>query len=62
MIPAPMLEKSVLLSLISSGGSLAISVEQPITAFLLVVASFLVLSPVLKWMRRKKEAAGANGL
>lgn len=61
MILGPMLEKSMQQSLISSGGSLAIFIEQPISAFLLAVAVFLVLSPALKWLRRKKEAAGANG-
>jgi putative tricarboxylic transport membrane protein len=56
MILCPMLEKAMQLSLISSGGSLDIFFEKPISAFLLAVAAFLVLSPVLKWTRRKKEA------
>jgi TctA family transporter len=33
---------------------LAIFIEQPISAALLLVAGLLVLSPALKWLRRTK--------
>jgi putative tricarboxylic transport membrane protein len=61
MILGPMLEKAMQLSLISSGGSIDIFIEKPISAALLAVAALLVLSPAFKWLRGKKEAAGARG-
>jgi putative tricarboxylic transport membrane protein len=60
MILGPMLEKAMQQSLISSGGSMAIFVEQPISATLLAVAALLILSPALKWLRRKKTTAAGG--
>ncbi len=54
MILGPMLEKAMQLSLISSGGSLAIFIEEPISAALLAVAALLVLSTAFRWLRRRK--------
>ena len=55
MILCPMLEKAMQLSLISSGGSLDIFVNKPISAALLAVAAFLVLTPALKMLLRKAK-------
>jgi putative tricarboxylic transport membrane protein len=54
MILGPMLEKSLQQSLISSGGDLRIFIEQPISAGLLAVAAFLILSPVLRRLFQKR--------
>jgi putative tricarboxylic transport membrane protein len=54
MILGPILERSLQQSLISSGGSPMIFIEKPISALLLAVAAFLMLTPVLKkiWNKR----------
>jgi putative tricarboxylic transport membrane protein len=59
MILGPILERSLQQSLISSGGSPAIFVEKPISAALLTVAAFLILTPVLRrlWGKGKPDAA-----
>ena len=53
MILGPILERSLQQSLISSGGSPVIFVEKPISAVLLVVAVFLLVTPVLKRLWRE---------
>jgi putative tricarboxylic transport membrane protein len=57
MILGPILERSLQQSLISSGGSPMIFIEKPISALLLAVAAFLMLTPVLKKMWRKRIQA-----
>lgn len=53
MILGPILERSLQQSLISSGGDPSIFIEKPISAGLLTVAAFLILTPLLKqlWKR-----------
>src|SRR5512136_2001003 len=53
MILGPILERSLQQSLISSGGDPSIFIEKPISAALLCVAAFLMLTPILKrlWKR-----------
>jgi putative tricarboxylic transport membrane protein len=60
IILCPMLEKAMQLSLISSGGSLDIFVNKPISAALLAVAAFLVLTPALKTLYRKAKGTVAS--
>jgi len=48
MILGPILERSLQQSLISSGGDPSIFIEKPISASLLGVAAFLIVTPVLK--------------
>ena len=56
MILGPILERSMQQSLISSGGSPMIFIDKPISAVLLAVAAFLMLTPIFKkmWGGRKK--------
>jgi putative tricarboxylic transport membrane protein len=54
MILGPILERSVQQSLISSGGNPSIFIEKPISAALLCVAAFLMLTPILKRLWRRK--------
>ncbi|NWF92429.1 MAG: tripartite tricarboxylate transporter permease [Syntrophaceae bacterium] len=53
MILGPILERSLQQSLISSGGEVSIFFEKPISAALLSVAAFLMLTPIFKrlWKR-----------
>jgi putative tricarboxylic transport membrane protein len=53
MILGPILERSLQQSLISSGGDPSIFVEKPISAALLCIAAFLILTPIFKrlWSR-----------
>jgi putative tricarboxylic transport membrane protein len=55
MILGPILERSLQQSLISSGGDPSIFIEKPISAALLCVAAFLMLTPSLKrlWKRNR---------
>jgi putative tricarboxylic transport membrane protein len=55
MILGPILERSLQQSLISSGGDPALFIEKPISAVLLAVAAFVMLTPVLKlfWRQRR---------
>ena len=55
MILGPMLERSLQQSLIASGGNLFIFVEKPISAILLCVGAFLILTPVLKRLWKPKQ-------
>jgi putative tricarboxylic transport membrane protein len=57
MILGPILERSLQQSLISSGGDPSIFIEKPISAALLCVAAFLMLTPVLRrlWKRKSLE-------
>jgi len=48
MILGPILERSLQQALISSGGTPSIFIKKPISAALLCVAAFLMLTPVLK--------------
>ena len=54
MILGPILERSLQQSLISSGGDPSIFIEKPISAALLCVAAFLMLTPILKRLWRRK--------
>jgi putative tricarboxylic transport membrane protein len=53
MILGPILERSLQQALISSGGDLSIFVRKPISAALLCVAAFLILTPILKRLWRR---------
>jgi putative tricarboxylic transport membrane protein len=55
MILGPILERSLQQSLISSGGDPSIFIEKPISAALLCVAAFLILTPILKRLWRHKN-------
>ncbi len=55
MILGPILERSLQQSLISSGGSPVIFIAKPISAVLLAVAAFLMLTPILKKMWSKRR-------
>jgi putative tricarboxylic transport membrane protein len=55
MILGPILERSLQQSLISSGGDASIFIEKPISAALLCVAAFLILTPILKRLWRHKN-------
>jgi putative tricarboxylic transport membrane protein len=48
MILGPILERSLQQSLISSGGDPSTFIQRPISAALLCVAAFLMLTPILK--------------
>jgi putative tricarboxylic transport membrane protein len=56
MILGPMLERSLQQSLISSGGDPIIFVKKPISAALLCVAGFLMLTPVLRRLWKGLQA------
>ncbi len=62
MILGPILERSLQQSLISSGGDPSLFIEKPISAALLAVAAFVMLTPVWKRMwklrRTTRERAG----
>jgi len=60
MILGPILERSLQQSLISSGGSPTIFIDKPISAVLLAVAAFLILTPVLRriWSKRVQVETG----
>jgi putative tricarboxylic transport membrane protein len=53
MILGPMLEKTLQQSLIASGGDFLTFLNRPISASLLVAASFLMLTPVAKQIWKK---------
>jgi len=55
MILGPLLERSLQQSLISSGGEPSIFIEKPISAALLCVAAFLMLTPILKWLWKRNR-------
>jgi len=50
----PMLENALRQSLVISNGSFAIFFVRPISAFGIFLALFLVLSPLLPWMRKRR--------
>jgi putative tricarboxylic transport membrane protein len=54
MILGPILERSLQQALISSGGNPSIFIEKPISAGLLCVAAFLLLTPILKRLWKRK--------
>ncbi len=51
----PMFEDNLRRSLIISGGSFGIFVERPISAFFMIASIFLILSPLLPWIKKKKK-------
>jgi putative tricarboxylic transport membrane protein len=53
MILGPIFERSLQQSLISSGGDPFIFIQRPISAALLCVASFLMLTPILKRLSKR---------
>ena len=53
---APMLEKNMRKAFIASQGSLRIFVDSPLKLVLLAVFLVLVLTPVVKSIRRKMQA------
>jgi putative tricarboxylic transport membrane protein len=55
MILGRMLERSVQQSLTMSGGDLAIFIQKPISAGLLGVAAFVLISPGVRWLLRKRR-------
>ncbi len=55
MILGRMLERSVQQALTMSGGDLAIFIQKPISAGLLGVAAFVLLSPGVRWLWRKRR-------
>jgi putative tricarboxylic transport membrane protein len=55
MILGRMLERSVQQALTMSGGDLAIFIQKPISAGLLVVAAFVLLSPAVRWLWAKRR-------
>ena len=56
MILGRILELSVQQSLIMSGGDVLIFTQKPISAALLLVAGFVLITPILQYLRRKKTA------
>ena len=58
----PMAEESLRQALAISGGSYAIFVTRPISALLLaIVAGFLVVLPILRWTRRRRQRVVEGG-
>jgi putative tricarboxylic transport membrane protein len=57
MILGPILERTLQQSLIKSGGDPMIFVERPISAALLLVAAFVMVTPVFKWFWSKRHAS-----
>jgi putative tricarboxylic transport membrane protein len=55
MILGRMLERSVQQALTMSGGDLTIFIQRPISAGLLLVAAFILLSPGVRWLWRKRS-------
>ncbi len=55
MILGRMLERSVQQALTMSGGDLAIFIQRPISAGLLLVAAFILFSPAVRWLWRKRK-------
>jgi putative tricarboxylic transport membrane protein len=55
MILGPVLERSLQQSLIRSGGDPRVFVQRPISATLLFVAAFLMLTPAARWLWRKRR-------
>jgi putative tricarboxylic transport membrane protein len=60
MILGPQLEASLRRSLIYSRGDLGIFFERPIAAVLMVLVLLMLLSPVFRWMLRRKFWEGAK--
>ena len=55
MILGPMLEKTLQQSLIGSGGDFMTFLNRPISASLLLAAGFLMLTPLVKTIWKKKK-------
>jgi len=60
MILGPMLERTLQQSLIASGGDPLVFIQRPISATLLSVAGFLILTPAVRWAwaNRRKSISG----
>ena len=55
MLLGRMLERTVQQSLTMSGGDLAVFIERPVSTGLLLVAAFILFSPVVRWLWRKRR-------
>ena len=55
LILGPKLERSLRQSLLLSGGDPLIFLQRPISAALLLVAGLLILTPVIRWLWRKRH-------
>jgi putative tricarboxylic transport membrane protein len=55
MILGRMLERSLQQALTMSGGDLAIFIQRPISAGLLLVAAFILFSPMVRWLWRRRR-------
>jgi putative tricarboxylic transport membrane protein len=58
MVLGRMLERSVQQALTMSGGDLAIFIQRPISAGLLVVAAIVLLSPLVRFLWRRQKTHG----
>ena len=54
----PMLEMALRQSLTISDGDFSIFLKRPISAGVMIVAIFMILSPLWPWMRRKRPGMG----
>jgi putative tricarboxylic transport membrane protein len=61
MILGRMLERSVQQALTMSGGDLTIFIRKPISAGLLLVAAFILFSPVVRWLRSRRRLQSLDG-
>jgi len=55
LVIGPMLENYLRLSLIISRGNPAIFIKRPISAFFILIAVILLITPLIPWFRKKRE-------
>ena len=58
MLLGRMLERTVQQALSMSGGDPAVFIERPISAALLLVAAFVLISPAVRWLWRRRRGMG----
>ena len=58
MLLGRMLERTVQQALAMSGGDPAVFIERPISAALLLVAAFVLISPAVRWLWRRRRDVG----
>jgi putative tricarboxylic transport membrane protein len=58
MLLGRMLERTVQQALSMSGGDPAVFIERPISAALLLVAAFVLISPAVRWLWRRRRGVG----
>jgi len=60
MILCPILERNIRRSLIMSGGDISIFIQSPISVILLSIAGFLMLTPFLRWVWKRRHCSAGT--